>query len=171
MDNELPSPNAWERLWAPHRKEYLVEHAGNFTDETCPFCLAQDMSDSDGLIVVRQPLAYVVLNKYPYASGHILICTTRHVPMYDELTADEIAAIGLLTQEAMRTLRVVTNCSGFNIGLNQGSVAGAGVAGHLHQHVVPRWPADSNFMPIIGNTKVMPELLETTRQLLSEAWH
>jgi ATP adenylyltransferase len=91
--------------------------------------------------------------------------------MYDELTAEEIATIGELTQEAMRTLRVVTNCSGFNIGLNQGSVAGAGVAGHLHQHIVPRWAADSNFMPIIGHTKVMPELLETTRTLLSEAWH
>jgi ATP adenylyltransferase len=91
--------------------------------------------------------------------------------MYDELSTEEIAAIGELTQEAMRTLRKVTNCSGFNIGLNQGSVAGAGVAGHLHQHIVPRWPADSNFMPIIGHTKVMPELLETTRALLSESWH
>ena len=161
---------AWERLWAPHRKEYLTSHAGNYTDETCPFCIALEVSDEEGLIVVRGEQCYVVMNKYPYASGHLLICTNRHVPLYDSLSTQEILEIGELTQRAMHTLRAVTECSGFNIGMNQGSVAGAGVAGHLHQHVVPRWPADSNFMPIVGHTRVMSELLETTRSLLSEAW-
>jgi ATP adenylyltransferase len=166
----MSGADSWDRLWAPHRKDYLESQAGQFTADTCPFCLARDLNDHDGLVVHRGNEAYVVMNKFPYASGHLLICTNRHVPLYDEITDSERNEIGLLTQQAMRVLRTISRCSGFNIGMNQGSVAGAGVAGHLHQHVVPRWAGDSNFMPIVAGTRVMPELISQTRKLLSESW-
>lgn len=166
----MSGADSWQRIWAPHRKDYLVSQAGNFTEETCPFCLCQNVDDELGLVVRRGQLAFVVMNKYPYSSGHLMICTTRHVALYDDLNKDELAEISLLTQQAMTTLRNVSHCEGFNIGMNQGNVAGAGVAGHLHQHVVPRWANDSNFMPIVAGTRVMPELIEQTRKLLSESW-
>jgi ATP adenylyltransferase len=110
------------------------------------------------------------MNKYPYNSGHLLVCTNRHVALYDQLTPEEVTEVGELTAQAMRTLRIVAKADGFNIGLNQGNVAGAGVADHIHQHIVPRWAGDINFMPIVGGTKVLPELIEQTRLLLSESW-
>ncbi len=166
----MSGADGWQRIWAPHRKEYLTSQAGNYTDETCPFCRCQEVDDVQGLIVHRGNLAFVVMNKYPYASGHLMVCTNRHVSLYDELTMDEMVEVAQLTQKAMTTLRVVSGCEGFNIGMNQGTVAGAGVAGHLHQHIVPRWAHDSNFMPIVAGTRVMPEMIEETRTLLSEAW-
>ena len=158
----------WQRIWTPHRKQYLTTEAGNFDDESCPFCRARE-GESD-LVVIRRSNAFVVLNKYPYNTGHLLICTNRHVAMYDELTDAEALDAQVLTQQAMRTLRRVAGCSGFNIGINQGKVAGAGIQGHFHQHVVPRWAHDSNFMPIVAGTKVLSELLEETRSLLLEHW-
>ncbi len=100
----------------------------------------------------------------------MLICPYRHVADYTELTVQERDEIAEATQDAMRVIRTVSGAHGFNIGLNQGSAAGAGIAAHLHQHVVPRWGGDTNFMPVIGSTKVMPELLEETRRLFAEAW-
>lgn len=170
MSTDPRGPQAWDRLWAPHRKQYLVEEAGNFDLDSCPFCIAQNVDDATGLVVVRAEHAFVVMNKYPYNSGHILVCTNRHVATFDELMPDEMREVGELTAQAMRTLRLVSNAQGFNIGLNQGSVAGAGVADHFHQHVVPRWSHDINFMPIVGGTKVLPELIEQTREMLSESW-
>lgn len=170
MSTDPRGPQAWDRLWAPHRSAYLTDEAGQFDDDSCPFCLAQQISDDAGLIVLRGETAYVVLNKYPYNSGHLLVCTNRHVPLYDQLSRDEMLEMGELTAQAMRTLRKVANAAGFNIGLNQGDVAGAGVAGHIHQHIVPRWAHDINFMPIIGGTKVLPELLADTRNVLVENW-
>lgn len=158
----------WERIWTPHRKEYLTAMAGQFDDETCPFCRA--IAGEDNLVVVRAEHAYVVLNKYPYNSGHLLVCTNRHVATYDLLTEQEAHNVQQLTQQAMRTLTNVSRCTGFNIGMNQGKVAGAGVQNHFHQHVVPRWANDSNFMPIIAGTKIVSELLEQTRDLLIENW-
>lgn len=166
----MAGADAWDRIWAPHRKSYLESEAGTFTDEACPFCEAPKDDDARGLIVARGDMAYVVMNKYPYASGHVLVCTYRHVAGYDELSRGESDEVAALTQQAMRVLRAVSRCAGFNIGMNQGAAAGAGIAGHLHQHVVPRWAGDSNFMPIVGGTRVMPALIEDTRQLLSEAW-
>ncbi|MBU6347551.1 MAG: HIT domain-containing protein [Actinomycetales bacterium] len=159
----------WERIWTPHRKEYLTAFAGQFDDASCPFCRA--IASEPELVVVRSNHAYVVLNKYPYNSGHLLVCTNRHVATYDLLTDQEAQDIQILTQQAMRTLTQVSRCSGFNIGMNQGRVAGAGVADHFHQHVVPRWANDSNFMPIVAGTKVISELLEQTRDLLVENWN
>lgn len=160
----------WERIWATHRRSYITDEAGKFDENSCPFCRSQEVSDEEGLIVARAEHAFVIMNKYPYSSGHLMVCTNRHVSLYDELTADETTEIAALTQKAMHILRATSNCQGFNIGMNQGNVAGAGIAGHLHQHIVPRWFGDSNFMPIVAGTKVMSELIADTRSLLAAEW-
>lgn len=160
----------WSRLWAPHRRSYIVDQAGQFDDDSCPFCIATTLSDEAGLIVHRGKSCYVVMNKYPYNTGHVLVCTYRHIAWYDEITDEERDEMSALTQRAIEVLRKTDSAKGFNIGLNQGSIAGAGVAGHIHQHIVPRWSNDINFMPIIGQTKVMSELIEDTRKKLSQAW-
>ena len=121
-------------------------------------------------MVRRGAVAYAVLNLYPYSPGHLMVCPYRHVADYTELTDDESAEIAELTRQAMTTLRAVTGAQGFNIGMNQGDVAGAGIAAHLHQHVVPRWGGDTNFMPVVARTKVLPQLLRDTRTLLADAW-
>lgn len=165
--------DAWDRLWTPHRIAYIKgenrpphQEAG----DDCPFCRAPGLDDAEGLVVRRGESAYVVMNLYPYNTGHMLVCPYRHVPDYTDLDAGEVAEIGALTQQAMTTMRVVSGAHGFNIGMNQGAVAGAGIVGHLHQHVVPRWGGDINFMPLIGQTKTMPQLLEDTRALIAAGW-
>ena len=165
-------PDAWQRLWAPHRLGYIRGEnrpmASN--DVPCPFCNIPTMSDEDGLIVHRGKEAYVVMNLYPYNPGHLLICANRHVADLTELTESERSEILALTAHAMTTLRKVSSPAGFNLGMNQGAISGAGVAAHIHQHVVPRWSGDANFMPIIGQTKVLPQLLTETRASLAQAW-
>ncbi len=136
----------------------------------CPFCVAPLQTDAEGLVVVRGEHAYVVMNLYPYNAGHVLVCPYRHVADYTDLTVPERDEIAVQTQQAMRVIREVSGAHGFNIGMNQGALAGAGIAAHLHQHVVPRWGGDTNFMPVVGATKVMPQLLEETRSLFAEAW-
>jgi ATP adenylyltransferase len=165
-------PDAFERLWTPHRIVYIKgENKPESSDEVdCPFCRIPQMDDAEGLIVHRGDLAYAVLNLYPYNAGHLLICPFRHVADYTDLTADETAEIAELTKQAMRTVRAVTKPHGFNLGINQGAVAGAGIAAHLHQHVVPRWGGDANFLPVIAQTKTMPQLLGDTREMLAAAW-
>src|SRR5690606_13000480 len=138
--------------------------------EVCPFCAAPEKSDADGLIVARGRAAYVLLNLFPYNSGHLLVCPYRHIALYDEASPEEIAEIGALTQKAIRVLRVVSRCVGFYRGMNQGRVAGAGVDGHLHQHIVPRWATDANFFPIIAKTKALPQLLGEVRQAVADTW-
>jgi ATP adenylyltransferase len=110
------------------------------------------------------------MNKYPYNNGHLLVCTFRHVAWYDEISDSERNEMSQLTKKAIEVLKKVNGAKGFNVGLNQGEIAGAGVAGHIHQHIVPRWANDSNFMPIIGQTKVMSELIEDTRIRVKQAW-
>jgi ATP adenylyltransferase len=165
-------PDAWSRLWAPHRLDYLRGEnrplAGN--EITCPFCEIPQMSDEEGLVVHRGTHAYVVMNLYPYNPGHLLICAYRHVADLTELTEEERGEIFTLTAHAMATIRKVSQPEGFNLGMNQGAISGAGVAAHIHQHVVPRWSGDANFMPIIGKTKVLPQLLTVTRNELAAAW-
>lgn len=160
----------WSRLWAPHRRTYILDQAGQFDDSTCPFCIAPGLSDVEGLIVHRGKQCYVVMNKYPYNTGHLLVCTFRHVAWYDELTDAERNEMSDLTKRGVEVLKNAVGAKGFNIGINQGDIAGAGVAGHIHQHIVPRWANDINFMPIIGQTKVMSELIEDTRVKISNAW-
>lgn len=160
-------PDAFARLWTPHRMAYI---SSGDAAEGCPFCAAPGRSDEDGLIVHRGALAYVVMNLFPYSPGHLLVCPYRHVPDYTDITADETAEIADLTQTAMRVLRAVSHPAGFNLGMNQGAVAGAGIAAHLHQHVVPRWRGDMNFLPIIAQTRALPQLLAEGRTLLADAW-
>ncbi len=163
------APDAFQRLWTPHRMAYIQAGPQAMRDE-CPFCAAPKMSDEDGLIVARGKTAYVLLNLFPYNSGHLLVCPYRHIPLYDEATAEEVAEIGELTQIGMRVLRSVSHADGFNLGMNQGAVAGAGVDGHLHQHIVPRWATDANFFPIIARTKALPQLLGDVRVAVADAW-
>lgn len=168
--SELPGvPNSFQHLWTPHRLVYIKD-GQQPSDDECPFCLATAKSDEESLIVVRGEFSYVILNLFPYNSGHLLVCPYRHISTYDLATADEVAEMALFTQQAMRVLGSVSNSHGFNIGMNQGEVAGAGIAGHLHQHIVPRWKNDSNFFPIIAETKAIPRLLGEVRQELADAW-
>ena len=174
MDEQegVGEPDAFDRLWTPHRIVYIKgENKPESADEVdCPFCRIPQMDDDEGLIVKRGKVAYAVLNLYPYNAGHLLICPFRHVADYTDLTDDETAEVALLTKQSMTVIRSVTKPHGFNLGINQGHAAGAGIAAHLHQHVVPRWGGDANFLPVIGRTKTIPQLLGETREMLSSAW-
>jgi ATP adenylyltransferase len=167
------TPDGFQRLWMPHRMAYIKgegKPAGTGAGEGCPFCRVQQLPDEEGLIIARGTLVFAVLNLYPYNSGHLMVCPYRHIADYTDLGDAETAELAAYTKQAMTVLRSVTGAQGFNIGMNMGGVAGAGIAAHLHQHVVPRWGGDSNFMPIIGRTKVLPQLLADTRETLAGAW-
>ncbi len=157
--------DAFARLYTPHRMAYIK---GEGSD--CPFCVVPAMEDRDGLVVARGETAFAVLNLYPYNPGHLMVVPVRHVADYAELDAAESAEVAELTRQALVALRTATGAHGFNVGMNLGTVAGAGIAAHLHQHVVPRWGGDTNFMPVVGHTKVLPQLLGETREILAGAW-
>lgn len=171
VDADGDGPSAvFEHLWTPYRMAYIRGEGKPTGAHDCPFCVIPTLSDEDGLIVARGATVYAVLNLYPYNAGHLMVVPYRHVPDYTDLTAEEVAELGALTQTAMRVVRGVSGAHGFNIGMNQGAVAGAGIADHLHQHAVPRWGGDTNFMPVVGLTRVLPQVLRETRDLLAEAW-
>jgi len=159
--------DAFQRLWTPHRMAYIK---GEGKGPECAFCDIAQMDDRDGLVVARGQTCFAVLNLYPYNSGHLMVVPFRHVAGYDELTEAETAELAALTQHAIRAIRHASAAQGFNVGMNLGLTAGAGIAAHLHQHVVPRWGGDTNFMPVVGHTKVLPQLLPETRDLLARAW-
>jgi ATP adenylyltransferase len=166
--------DGFQRMWTPHRMAYIKgenKPTGLDDEEVCPFCRIPTLTDAEGLIVARGHVVYVVLNLYPYNPGHLMVCPYRHVALYTDLDSDEVAELGAFTQRAMRVLREASGAHGFNIGMNQGSIAGAGIAEHLHQHVVPRWGGDTNFMPVVGAVKVLPQLLADTHELLTRTWH
>ena len=165
-------PDAFQRLWTPHRMVYIdgENKPSDAGEASCPFCRAPGREDADGLVLHRGTTCYVVMNLYPYNPGHLLVCPYRHVADYTDLTVDETREVAELTQQAMRVLRRVSKPAGFNLGMNQGAVAGAGISMHLHQHIVPRWAGDSNFLPVIAQTRALPQLLEQTRALLQTAW-
>jgi len=165
-------PDGFQRLWMPHRMAYIKgeNRATSDSPEECPFCRAPKLPDADGLIVARGTSVFTVLNLYPYNAGHLMVCPYRHVADYTELDPAETTELAEHTKLAMTTLRAASGAQGFNIGMNMGGVAGAGIAAHLHQHVVPRWGGDTNFMPVVAGVKVLPQLLGETRQLLAAAW-
>lgn len=171
-DFTLPGvPDAFQRLWTPHRMAYIKGGQNQFANkDECPFCAAPQRSDEESLIVHRGKYAYAVLNLFPYNPGHLLVCPYRHVPDYTDVDTAETAEIAELTQTAMRVLRKVANSTGFNLGMNQGATGGAGIAAHLHQHIVPRWGGDGNFFPIIAQTKAITQTLDEVRSQVAQAW-
>ena len=155
------------QLWAPWRLEYVQaadEPAG------CVFCLARDGDDDERLVVHRGARAFVVLNKFPYSSGHVMIAPARHVGELGDLDDDEALEIHRLATGALAALAATLGPDGHNLGWNLGRVAGAGVVDHVHLHVVPRWAGDTNFMPVLADVKVLPEHLSATRRKLADAW-
>lgn len=154
-------------LWAPWRIEYV---RGPKPDE-CIFCAAAASEDDEGHHVVHRGRgALVMLNAFPYASGHLMVAPHRHVGGLEDLEGGELAELGELTVRALRALRGALRPDGFNVGVNLGAVAGAGFADHVHQHVVPRWEGDVNFMPVVGDANVLPQALAATRDEVARAF-
>jgi len=172
-DRLAGDPDGFQRLWTPHRMAYIGGQDKPQDDapgDGCPFCRAATLPDEEGLVVGRGALTYALLNLYPYNAGHVLVCPYRHVSDHADLTREELVELGELTRAAIGALRAAYAPQGFNLGMNLGEVAGAGIAAHLHQHVVPRWRGDANFLPIVGRTRALPELLADTRARLAAAW-
>jgi ATP adenylyltransferase len=155
------------QLWAPWRLEY-IQSADD--QDGCLFCTAPAGADEETLVVHRGTLAFVLLNKFPYASGHVMVAPYRHAGDFAELSADEAVEIHRLAGQAMGALAQTFAPQGYNAGWNLGRIAGAGVVDHVHLHVVPRWAGDTNFMPVLADVKVMPEHLVETRGKLADAW-
>jgi ATP adenylyltransferase len=159
-----------QRLWTPWRMAYIRGEEDDRRIEGCPFCVLPARGaehDRETLIVHRGEHCYVILNAYPYNPGHCMVVPYRHIPDFDALSPEEARELTDLSQQTVRALRAASGPQAFNIGLNVGQVAGAGIADHIHQHVVPRWSGDTNFMPVIGQTRVLPELLEQTYRRLA----
>ncbi len=159
----------FDRLWTPHRLAYIVPSLPN-ADQGCPFCAMADRPLEESLVVHRGESCFAVLNLHPYNPGHLMVLPHRHVAELEDLTTDEATELMTTTQDAVRALREVSGPHAFNIGLNLGGIAGGSLSQHLHQHVVPRWSGDANFITVLGGTKTLPQLLEDTRALLAEAW-
>ena len=156
------------QLWAPWRLSY-VQQAGE--QDGCVFCHeAEGRLGEESLLVHRGATAIVILNKFPYSSGHLMVAPVRHVGALEELSDEEALEVHRLTTAALAALRAVYRPDAFNVGWNLGEVAGGSISGHLHEHVVPRWAGDTNFMPVLADVKVLPEHLHATRAQLTEAW-
>jgi ATP adenylyltransferase len=154
-------------LWAPWRLEY-VQQADALPG--CLFCLAAEGDDEKLLVVHRGEEGFVLLNKFPYSSGHVMVAPRRHVGELAELTDDEVVEMHRLSVQAIAALASTYGPDGYNLGWNIGRVAGAGVVDHVHLHVVPRWSGDTNFMPVLADVKVLPEHLVETRRKLAAEW-
>ncbi|MCX4091110.1 HIT family protein [Nocardia sp. alder85J] len=181
VDRGVGEPDRLQRLWTPYRMSYITgavadretdtqEPASDSGKSGHPFIEIPKMSDEDGLVIARGQWVYAVLNLYPYNPGHMMVVPYRRVADLEELTAEESTELMQFTQHAIRVMKKVSNPAGFNVGLNLGGVAGGSLADHLHQHIVPRWGGDANFITVVGGVKVMPQLLRETRALLAEAW-
>ena len=171
-DRGAGDPDRLQRLWTPHRMNYIVESPkfGGSAGSSEPFTDIPTMSDEDGLVIARGELVYAVLNLYPYNPGHLMVVPYRRVSELEDLTAAETAELMSFTQKAIRVIKSVSRPDGFNVGLNLGKSAGGSLAEHLHMHVVPRWSGDANFITVVGQTKVVPQLLRDTRELLAREW-
>ena len=157
-----------DNLWSPWRMKYITD---NEKPGECIFCSYPKMQDGlDNLIVHRGQSAFAILNRYPYTSGHLMVVPFQHAASIEELTTDVRAEIMEMVNDSLGILRAVYQPEGFNIGINVGSAAGAGIADHAHVHIVPRWVGDTNFMSITGETRVIPEDIEVTYKRISNAW-
>lgn len=172
LDRGVGEEDHLQRLWTPYRMTYLAEapakRDNGKPDE--PFTDIPQLPDEDGLVVARGELVYAVLNLYPYNPGHLMVVPYRRVSEIEDLTDPESAELMSFIQKAIRVIKNVSRPHGFNVGLNLGTSAGGSLAEHLHVHVVPRWGGDANFITIIGGSKVIPQLLRETRQLLATEW-
>lgn len=149
-----------KQLWSPWRMEYIEN---NKKEDGCVFCIVQTMQDgAENLIAYRGKRSYVILNRYPYASGHLMVNPFDHQPSLEALDPETRAEMMELTSQCTTVLKSIYKPHGFNIGVNIGEAAGAGVLGHVHIHIVPRWNGDTNFMSAVGETRVLPEALEVT---------
>ncbi|OBI47004.1 HIT family protein [Mycobacterium colombiense] len=172
LDRGVGEEDHLQRLWTPYRMTYLAEaptKRDNGKTEQ-PFTDIPHLTDEDGLVVARGELVYAVLNLYPYNPGHLMVVPYRRVSELEDLTDPESAELMSFIQKAIRVIKNVSRPHGFNVGLNLGTSAGGSLAEHLHVHVVPRWGGDANFITIIGGSKVIPQLLRETRQLLATEW-
>ena len=166
-------PDRLQRLWTPHRMSYILDvpaQKEGSAGSSQPFTYIPTLSDEDGLVVARGDQVYVVLNLYPYNPGHLMVVPYRQVSELEDLTAEESAELMAFAQKAIRVIKSVSRPDGFNVGLNLGKSAGGSLAEHLHMHVVPRWSGDANFITVVGETKVIPQLLRDTRTLLADEW-
>ena len=150
-----------DRIWSPWRMAYIQAAKEQGDDAGCIFCdLPAEGDDERTMILARGELAFVILNSFPYNPGHLMVAPFRHVGDFAALQPDELAGVDALVARSIRALEAEMEPHGFNLGMNLGRVAGAGIPGHVHWHVVPRWNGDMNFMPVVGQTRVLPELLE-----------
>jgi ATP adenylyltransferase len=156
-----------QQLWAPWRLEYIRQAD---EQEGCLFCRAVEGDDETGFVLRRGREAFALLNKFPYASGHLMVAPYRHVGEFSELGDGEVIEIHRLASQGMGALAQLYGPQGFNLGWNLGRIAGAGVIDHVHLHVVPRWAGDTNFMPVLADVKVLPEHLVETRRKLAQGW-
>lgn len=164
------TPN--ERLWAPWRMEY-VEGPKQPRPDGCIFCdkpAEGPDADAENLIAHRGQTCFVILNSFPYNNGHVMVVPFRHVARIDELTAQERDELGSLTARSVEVLEEIFGPDGYNIGINMGAAAGAGIAAHIHQHIVPRWRGDTNFMPVIADTRVLPEALAASYEKIASGF-
>jgi ATP adenylyltransferase len=161
-------PKPWfDVLWAPWRMKYIREAVKKHEDKgKCVFCEALKKNDEESLIIYRSRHSFIIMNKYPYNTGHVMVVPKRHVSSLEALTGEELLDLSLLTKAAIRGLREALNPHGFNIGINIGRTAGAGIDAHIHVHIVPRWDGDTNFMLVTASTKVIPQdVRETYREI------
>lgn len=171
-----PREDGYQRLWTPQRMSYVLRGSADDgaakkpKNTECPFCAGPRKSDEDGLIAWRGTHVFAIMNLYPYNCGHLMICPYRHVSFLTDLDDDELFEFEKASALAMDVMKTVSHPDGWNLGINQGEVAGAGVATHLHQHIVPRWNGDSNFMPIVAQTRTMPILLHEQREAYAAAF-
>ena len=174
VDTGVGEPVRLERLWAPYRSAYITSRpssARNTGEASAePFVEAPRHSDEDSLIIARGETVYALLNLYPYNSGHLMVVPYRKVAELEALTEQETAELMVFAKRAVKTLKRVSRPEAINVGLNLGKASGGSVGDHLHLHVVPRWAGDSNFMTVLAGTKVLPQLLSQTRELLAEGW-
>jgi ATP adenylyltransferase len=172
VDRGVGEDDHLERLWTPYRMTYLAEAPlkRDTSASAEPFTDIPTLPDEDGLVVGRGERVYAVLNLYPYNPGHLMVVPYRRVSELEDLTDDESVELMGFIQKAIRVIKAVSQPHGFNVGLNLGSSAGGSLAEHLHVHVVPRWSGDANFITIVGDSKVIPQLLRDTRRLLAAEW-